>query len=169
MFYHAGLSKHFCCNGLCRAGKDSKLLLTVVSLWFMLGDIIPTVSYCTLKHYWNARWESFSLFLPNTESAYILKNRTKCLTDETHGARRRASSSTQQHRCLLVISPAHYTDCRNMYIPRQVQTPTVLNTLPSVERHWPCPEKTQEKLQENLKSSQAPRRQIQMADCRRKK
>lgn len=40
MLHHVGLSKHFCCSGLCRAGEDLKLLLTAalypsVSCWVM--------------------------------------------------------------------------------------------------------------------------------------
>lgn len=44
--------------------------------------------------------KEFFLLLPNTESACILKNHTKWLTDETHGAGGRVSSFIQQHSSL---------------------------------------------------------------------
>lgn len=46
MLHHVGFSKHFCWKRL-KAAPHS----CIVSLWFMVGYVIPTVHYCTLKHY----------------------------------------------------------------------------------------------------------------------
>lgn len=117
VLHHAGLSKHFCCNGLCRAGEDLKLLLTAVwTLWFMLGYVIPTVHYCTLKHYWNAKRKSFPFFFPTQKMPTfwrtIQKGWLMKLMRQEAGFPLSLSNTVP---CQLVISPVHYTDCRDIY------------------------------------------------------
>lgn len=132
---------------LCRAGEDLNAAphSCIVSLWFMLGYIIPTVHYCILKHYWNARQKSLPFFFPTQKvptfwriirNGWLMK-----LMGQEAGLPLSLSNTVP---CQLVIL-LFITDCRDMYIPSWVQTPTVLHTLPSMERHWPCPEKIQEK------------------------
>lgn len=170
--HHIGFSKHFCCNGSVQGWRRLKAAphRCIVSLWFLLGYVIPTVHYWILKHYRNARQKCFPFFFPTQkvptfwriiQNVWLMK-----LMGQEAGLSLLLSNTVP---CQLAISPVHYTDCRDMYIPSSVQTPTVLHTLPSMERHWPCPEKIQEKLQKNLKSSLAPRQQMQKARLQKEK
>lgn len=64
--HHIGLSKHFCCNGSVQGWRRLKAAThrCIVSLWFLLGYVIPTVHYWILKHYRNARQKCLPFFFP---------------------------------------------------------------------------------------------------------
>lgn len=77
------------------------------------------------------------------------------------------SSLTHLWKDGLAISLVHYTDCSGM-LYSQLGSEPCCATLPTRERHRPCPEKIQEKLQNNLKSLQVLSR-CKWPDSREKK
>lgn len=128
----------------------------------MLSYVIPTLLYCTLELYWNLL-SQVKDFLPSplptqqTPNFWRIRQNDWLLKLEgwepwlPPSLSSTAPCSNLAHwPCLLFIRQTPVACC----ILSWVQSSTVLHALPTTERHWLCPEKIQEKLQNNLKSSQ---------------
>lgn len=154
-FLQYSLFKHFHCNSLGRAGKDSKddPHACTVSLCFMSSYVILTLLCCTLTYYHNLLSQAKDFFSFSTQhSKYLLSEEPNKMTGYWNSPSGRHSFFFHSVAQPLAAPFAHWPSLLFItltavarYSLSWVQGTTALHTLPTTEGHWPCPEKMKRK------------------------